>query len=55
MDTSLREYVSFLDEETPIPEPITDDGPPPGRTLAETLARALQIHGLEVAHPVTQW
>jgi hypothetical protein len=55
VDTSLREYVSFLDDETPVPEQIPDDSPPPGRILAETLARSLQIHGLEVTHPVTEF
>lgn len=55
MPTSLREYVLFLDDETPVPQQIPGDGPAPGRTLAETLARALQIHGFEVTHPVTEF
>ena len=55
VSTTLQAYVSFLDSETPVPEEIPEEGPPPGRQLAQVLATSAQVQGLELTHPVSQW
>ena len=51
----IRSYVSFEDALTPVTVVSEDDSPPPGRGIADELARGLESHGLALSHPVSQW
>jgi hypothetical protein len=52
---TLRSYVTFVDNQVPLPEEFAGKNPAPGRNVAEALAANLQQAGLQVTHPVTEW
>jgi hypothetical protein len=50
----IRSLATFDDTVTPIPSTDGDTEPPPGRDVAEALADAVAVQGLEPVEPVAE-